>query len=219
MRTLISLIGKDLRIYGRKAFLQILPGFLILATVFIFRYYQWHVFMMYGYITASLAVIQYGLQEAHVDNAVLTNSLPVSRKAVVLSRYLTGMLLFAIYLAIWYTAGRINTYLFPNATTDFSNALQLKSVFISTTYTVTFLSIYLPGTLIFRSAGVIATSVPAFLAAVISVPILFYPFEISYVPIFLPSDQIFIIVMSASLLAGLSASMLLSFYFFKKKNL
>ena len=123
MRTLISLVGKDLRIHGRKTFLQILPGSLILATIIIFRYYQWHVFMMYGYITASFAIIQYGLREAHVDNAVLTNSLPVSRKAVVLSRYLTGMLLFTVYLAIWYAAGRIDTYLFPNARTDFSNAL------------------------------------------------------------------------------------------------
>lgn len=215
----IALTVKDMRAHGTLLFLRILPATLVIASLFIFRYYGWHVFMVYGYMAMSTALIQLGLQEINPSHRILTTSLPVTRLQVVLSRYLSGLLIAGIYTIFWYLTGIASSALFPNAMTDFSNALHLKSLVITYTFTVLFVSFYIPATFIFGQLGTILTTISALVIAISSVSVLFYPHVLSYVPVLLPSDRWFVFGLFPASALLLSISIILSVRCFTRKDI
>ncbi|MBN2414508.1 ABC-2 transporter permease [bacterium] len=204
----IALTVKDMRAYGTVLFLRMLPAAMIPAVFFIFRYYPWHVYMMYAYMTISMALIQFSIREIQTSHRILTLSLPVTRRQVVLSGYLSAFFIACFYSVFWYCIGIAAAKLFPNAITDFSNALHVKSLVITSTYMVLFISLFLPAMFACSELGTILAAIPAWVVAVGAVPVLFYPFEISYVPILLPSDRWFIagLLLAAAVLVTVSIS-------------
>lgn len=215
---IFRLILKDFKVCGKRIFLRMLPAAMLLAVIFTYRYYSWHVYMMYGYIWISVAINQFAILEKKGLNEVLTCSLPVTRLEVVISKYLTAGLICIIFLGMWYLNGIIASHIYPNAATNFSYALNVKSVFISFVYFSVLISIFMPAIFSFRTAGVIFTFIPAFICAISSVPMLFRPWEISYLPYFEPSDLAGVLLLAAAAVAAISISFYLSTQIYKHKN-
>jgi len=167
------LILKDFRICGSKVFLKLTPLAIMAGTLFIFRYYNWSTYMMYGYLFISTAILILLLVEKKGLSELLICSLPVNRFQIVIARFITVAVLTAILLSLWYLVGVVASLLFPNALSDFSYALNLKSLFISSVYFTVLISILLPAVFGFRTTGVILTFVPALIGAISSVPLLF----------------------------------------------
>jgi hypothetical protein len=216
---IMTLIMKDFRICGSKVFLRLTPLAIIAGTLFIFRYYNWSTYMMYGYLFITTAILLLLLIEKRGLSELSICCLPVSRLQIVTARFLSVGLMTVLLLAFWYLAGVAASILFPNAPSDFSYALNIKSVFISSVYFAILISILLPAVFGFSTTGVILTFVPALIGAIMSVPLLFYPYKISYRPFFEASDYPLYMLIAAVMTLFLLLSFLLSVQIYRNKNL
>jgi len=214
-----KLIWKDIKVIGQAAFLKIMPGGMLMGALLIFRYYPWNVYMVYGFIAISTTLIFHAVTEKNGLNESFTGSLPVSRFDIVSARYLSTLFCILLCLTLWYLNGKAASLVFPDAATDFSKAFNVKGVFIAFVFFAAMISLFLPASFAFGKTGLILTFIPALSAAVSTVPLLFFPYEISYVHFFLPSDLQMVIIIGASSLLAMLASFWLSVRIYNWKNL
>jgi hypothetical protein len=80
-------------------------------------------------------------------------------------------------------------------------------------------SLFLPASFAFGKTGLILTFIPALSAAISTVPLLFFPYELSYVHFFLPSDLPMVMITGASSLLAMFVSFWLSVRIYNWKNL
>ena len=174
-----KLIWKDIKVIERIFFLRIMPATMLAGALFVFRYFPWNAYMVHGFICISTALILHAMTEKSALNEGLTASLPVSRFDIVSARYLSTLFCILLGLALWYLNGKAASLVFPDAATDFSKAFNLKGVFIAFVFFAAMTSLFLPASFAFGKTGLILTFIPALSAAISTVPLLFFPYELS----------------------------------------
>lgn len=214
-----KLIWKDFKVIRQVVFLKIIPAAMLAGALFVFRYLPWHAYMMQGFIYISTTLIVHAMTEKSGLNEGFTASLPVSRFDIVSARYLSTLFCILLCLALWYLNGKAASLVFPDATTDFSKAFNLKGIFIAFVFFAAMISLFLPASFAFGKTGLILTFIPALSAAISTVPLLFYPDILSYVHFFLPSDLPRVVIIGSSLLLAMLASFWLSVRIYNWKNL
>jgi hypothetical protein len=214
-----KLIWKDIKVIGRIFFLRIMPAAMLAGALFVFRYFPWHVYMVQGFIYISTTLIVHAMTEKSGLNEGFTASLPVSRFDIISARYLSTLFCILLGLMLWYLNGKAASLVFPDATIDFSKVFNLKGVFIAFVFFAAIISLFLPASFAFGKTGLILTFIPALSAAISTVPLLFFPYEFSYVHFFLPSDLQMVIITGSSSLLALLVSFWLSVRIYNWKNL
>jgi hypothetical protein len=131
---ILRLILKDVKAHGKTIILNFL-ALLILGNIFVFRYYPWHVYMMYGYLTLAFLGSFISFKAINKNIEVLTCSLPVRRSGIVTARYLISAIITFCGLALWYLNGFIGSLLYTDASTDFHPVAQSKVVFMALLFT------------------------------------------------------------------------------------
>ncbi|MBI5021583.1 MAG: ABC-2 transporter permease [Ignavibacteriales bacterium] len=215
---IIKLILKDLTAYKKNIILNFL-AFMILGNIFIFRYYPWHVYMMYGYLAFVFISTFFSFIEINKNAEALTCSLPVSRSGIVIARYLTSAVLMFGGLALWYLNGFVAGAVYTDAATDFNRAAHLKVLFIAVFFIVLQTSIFLPALFKFRLIGTVLTFVVALVAAVITVVLIFRPYSRSFNSYFVEGELVVISILTSIMVAAPALSLVVSLSLFKRKDI
>jgi hypothetical protein len=214
-----KLIWKDIKVTGRRGFLGMMPGGMLAGALFIFRYYHWNVYFVYGFILAAAIPVVHAVTEKNGLNEGFTASLPVSRFDIVSARYLSTALSFLLCLALWCLNGKAASLAFPDQANAFTLAFTAKGGFIAFVFATAMTSLFLPASFAFGKTGLILASLAAGAAAISTIPLLFHPKEFSYVHFFLPSDLPMVAITGSAALLALLASFLLSVRVYRTKSL
>jgi hypothetical protein len=213
-----KLILKDLTAYRKNIILNFL-AFMILGNIFIFRYYPWHVYMMYGYLGLVFISTFFSFTEINKNTEVLTCSLPVSRSRIVIARYLTSAFLMFGGLSLWYLNGYCASFLYRDSETDFNQILYLKVIYIALLFISIQASIFLPALFRFRLVGTVLTFIIALVVAVSSVTLIFRPHSHSFNSYFVEGELIVISVLTFIMVVAPAISLAVSLSVYKRKDI
>lgn len=214
---IFNLILKDLKAY-RKIFVLNFMFFLIAGNIFIFRYYPWHVYVMYGYLAFAFLSSLPCIYERNRNTDVLTCSLPVHRSNIVKARYITFSLITFSGLALLYLNGWMGSLLYNDSVTDFNQINKIKTLYMAVLFFIVHSSVFLPASFGLKYLGSILTFVVALVMAVTSVVLIFHPYSNSYDPYFAPKD-LNIIILSVILIIVPAVSVMLSLRLYKSKDI
>lgn len=217
---IFKLVYKDLLAY-KKLIAGIFLAHMLLAGVFTFRYYPWNIYVMYGYLIISFAgsFIYFSEKKSRVLGETLTCSLPVTRSSIVAAKYLTSAIITVIGIILWFLNAYIFDLIYTNAVTNFYQIAYPKVLFMALFFISIHMSIFLPAVFSFRIFGMVLTYVIALLAAVIPIPLLFYPYKNSYIPYFVAEDFLLITVLIILMVLVLFISVILSVKLYNKREL
>lgn len=215
---ILKLILKDLTAYRKSMFLNF-SAFMIMGNIFIFRYYPWHVYMMYGYLGFVFISTFFSFTEINKNTEVLTCSLPVNRSRIVIARYLTSAVLMFGGLALWYLNGFVAGAIYTDAVTDFNQAAHFKVLFMAVFFILLQTSVFLPALFRFRLAGTVISFIVALVAAVSSVTLIFRPYSRSFNSYFVEGDFILISVLTFIMVAVPAISLAVSLSVYKRKDI
>ncbi len=196
---IFKLITKDLRVYQETTFLRILILCLFISTIFILRYYSWDAYMMHAAMTIVFAASAFTFREKSHNIELMTCSLPVTRTAIVIARYLTSIIITIAVVIIWLGFAYLGDLLLSNHVTHFNQIFNYKVLsiilFMITIHTI----IFLPAVFCFRIAGTIFTFIIAFITAVATTASYFKTYAETFIPHF-ETDQLFQCVVVVTLL-------------------
>ena len=216
--TIGRLVWKDIKVIQATSRRTMAAG-LVVGALFIFRYYHWNVFGVYGFILASTVLVIHAVTEKNGLNEGLTASLPVSRLDIVSARYLSAALWFVLCLALWCLNGKAASLIFPDQARAYSLAFTAKGGFIAFVAAATMISLLLPAAFAFAKTGLILAGIASSVAAISTIPLLFRPYEYSYVHFFLPSDLPMVAITGSSVFLAVLASFLLAVRIYRTKSL
>ena len=189
-----QLILKDLRAYGFRMLLLFL-GYLAIGGLFIFRFYQWHVFMMYGYLLISSLIAYFVLPEKFKNSEIMICSLPVTREMIVIAKFILTYIIIIAGLIIWFLNAYIFEFVFPNARTDFNQIFFPKVVFMALFFLILQSSLFLPSYFSMKKFGTIFMFIVSMVIAITSIPLLFNPYKYSFNPYFTQNDIPFVLIL------------------------
>ncbi|MBN2091820.1 ABC-2 transporter permease [candidate division KSB1 bacterium] len=216
---ILRLILKDLKANYSSIFLRSFLFSLIAGSVFVYRYYHWNVYMMYGYLTFAFASSNYLFIESKHANEVKTLTLPVNRASIVIAKYLTTIFIAILGLSLWILNAWFSEYLFPDAKSEFQPIFKFKVIFMAFVFVAIHLSIFLPSAFRFRTFGMIFTFVIALFLAVASIPVLFYPYKSYYNPYFESEDLMMVLMLTLFIILAPVISAALSVALYRTKEL
>ena len=130
---MLSLLFKQF--YSNRYSLLFVGAMLFLFPLFIFDEDAWMSPVMYAVVMTWYFSIGMDMTDYKNDTDVLLNSLPVTRKQIVTSKYVTTLLVGLVFIAI----GKIARFLTEN-----HPILQLSDVLIAITAVAFFAAIYVP---------------------------------------------------------------------------
>jgi hypothetical protein len=216
---LIQLLLKDARGYSRFiAFNIFLPG--IVWTLLIFsRFYPWHVYIMFCNLAICAGGSYYTFSEKKQDLYILYCSLPITRKQIVLSKYLTTIVIMIVGIIVFSLAVIFNHWLSENAARDFGKLMHPKILFMCIYLNVVFFSIFLPSVFCCRISGMVITFAIAMVSSIYSYVALFRPYYMTFVPYFTVDDAVKTWIAALTICLLPVASSLIAMKFFNNKNL
>ncbi len=216
---IFKLILKDLKANYSSIFLRSFLPALIAGSVFVYRYYPWHVYMMYGYLMLTFASSIYLFTESKPANEVKTLTLPVNRTAIVLAKYVTSILIILVGLSAWIGNAWLAERFFPDARSEFQSIFMIKTIFMAVLFFTIHLSIFLPSVFRCRTVGMVMTFISALFLAILSIAEIFHPYCGSYNPVFEAGDLMQVLFLTLIILVAPLISGVLSVTLYKTKEL
>lgn len=215
---ILRLILKDLIAY-RKTIILYFLGVIIVGNIFIFQYYPWHVYMMYGYLALVFISTFYSFTEKNRSTEILTCSLPLTRSSIVKARYLVSAILTIGGLLIWIGNAYLASLLYADTRTSFDHVTKMKVLLMALFFISIYTSIFLPSIFSFRLMGTVITFIIALITAVTSVSMVFHPYSGSYNPSLESRDIISVSVLFLIMVALTSISFGLSLKLYNSKDI
>ena len=215
---IFKLVYKDLLAY-KKLIAGIFLSHMLLAGVFTFRYYQWNIYVMYGYLIISFAGSFICFSEKKQNTETLTCSLPVTRSSIVAAKYLTSAIIAATGIFLWFLNAYIFDLIYTDAVTNFYQITYPKVLFMALFFLSINMSIFLPAVFRLRLLGLILTYSISLTIAVLTIPLIFYPYKSSYIPHFAAEDFFLISVLSVIMIILPIISLLLSLRIYNRQDL
>lgn len=215
---ILRLILKDLIAY-RKTIILYFLGVIIIGNIFIFRYYPWHVYMMYGYLALVCISTFYSFIEKNRSAEILTCSLPLTRSSIVKARYLVSAILTIGGLLIWLGNAYLASLFYVDTRTIFDHVTKMKVLLMALFFISIFTSIFLPSIFSFRLMGTVITFIIALITAVMSLSMVFHPYSGSYNPSLESRDIMSVSVLFLIMVALTSISFGLSLKLYNSKDI
>ena len=211
-----KLILKDIRGYWRFIVLSIfLPGIAWSLLLFL-PYYHWAGFVLFCSFAIFAAISYFSFSEKKQHIEVLTCSLPVTRTAIVLSRYLLALIITFVGIVLYYATAYIGDFIYPHSVTTFSQINHPKVLLMSLFFISIISSIFLPAIFSLKIIGMIFNFAIAMIGAMTLTFKIFHPHQNFYESNF-QNDKV-ITLICAMMLAWL-VSVLLSIIYYKRKEL
>jgi hypothetical protein len=196
---MITLIIKNIRSAGSQM-LKIMVGYLIIGGLFIRQFYDWELYMMYGYITMSWIGSSIYFNDKKNTGEIFSLSLPVTRSNIVNSRYLTSLFIIVTGFITWYLGAYIWDLIFDDGKHLFFEITYIKVYFMATLFVTIHQSVALPFTFKLRPLPLGISFVFATIMPIIIIASIFAPYKNSYNPYFVESDLGWIILFSAAII-------------------
>lgn len=215
---ILRLILKDLIAY-RKTIILYFLGVIIIGNIFIFRYYPWHVYMMYGCLALVSISTFYSFIEKNRSTEILTCSLPLTRSSIVKARYLVSAIMTIGGLLIWLGNAYLASLFYMDTRTIFDHVIKMKVLLMALFFISIYTSIILPSIFSFRLMGTVITFIIALITAVTSVSMVFSPYSGSYNPSLESRDLISVSVLFLIMVALTSISFGLSLKLYNSKDI
>lgn len=210
-----KLILKDIRGYWRFVVLTIfLPGIAWSLLLFL-PYFQWSGYVLFCSMAIFAAISYFSFSEKKQHIEVLTCSLPVTRTAIVLSRYFLALIITFVGILLYYATAYIGDLIYPNSVTMFSQINHPKVLLLSLFFISIISSIFLPGIFSLKMTGMVFNFAIAMIGTITLTYKIFHPNQGFYESIF-QSDKV-ITLIGAMMLAWLF-SVLLSIIHYKRKE-
>jgi len=215
---MVKLITKNIRSAGTQM-LKILAGYTIIGGLFIRQFYDWELYMMYGYITMSWIGSSIYFNEKKSLSEHFSLSLPVTRTSVVTSRYLTSLFIIVAGFSSWYLGAYCWDLIFDDGKELFHQITYIKVYFMATLFVTIQQSVSLPFTFILRPIGLGISFVLATAMPIIIIASIFAPYKNSYNPYFTENDLPIVILFSTAVILLPLLSITLSHKFYSQKDL
>lgn len=216
---LFNLILKDIRGYWRFIIFNIfLPAILWLSILTIPSFPPLGNFI---FCTAAVvaAISYFTFSEKKQKLETLVCSLPVSRKSVVAARYLFALCVAVFGIILLYFAVYATYLIYSKSIYEFHTFYNLKSLFISLVIISVSVSCFFPFTFKLRILGMIFTLPVGFTFGMHSTITIFRFNERSYVPYFLETDLMTVIIVPLVVAAMIVLSVMISVKLFEKRDL
>jgi hypothetical protein len=213
-----KLILKDFKTH-QKTLLLLLFAQMLAGGLFIFRFYPWNVYTMYGFMVICFASSFIYFTEKKRSTEILNCSLPVTRTMIVAARYLFSVVIAGIGMMLWIFNAYIFEQIYPHARTDFAQIYFIKVLVMALFFLSVHLSLFLPAVFRFNLFSSILTFVIALTVAVASIPTLFYPYKRSYNPYFEAGDAGLIAILTLIIILAPLLSAMLSISLYNKKDI
>ncbi len=211
-----KLILKDIRGYWRFVVLTIfLPGIAWSLLLFL-PYFHWSGYVLFGSMAIFAAISYFSFSEKKQHLEILTCSLPVTRIAIVLSRYLLALIITFVGIMLYYATAYIGDFIYPHSVTTFSQIDHPKVLLMSLFFISIISSIFLPGIFSLKIIGMIFNFAIAAIGAISLTYKIFHPQQAFHETDF-QSDKV-IVLICAMMFAWLF-SVLLSLSHFQRKDL
>jgi len=211
-----KLILKDIRGYWRFAVLSIfLPGIAWSLLLFL-PYYHWSGYVLFCSmaIFAGISYFSFSEKKQHIE--ILTCSLPVTRTAIVLSRYWLALIITFVGMMLYYATAYVGNFFYPHSATTFSQINHPKVLLMSLFLISIISSIFLPAIFSLKIIGMIFNFAIAMIGAMTLTFKIFHPHQNFHASNF-QNDKV-IALIGAMMLAWL-VSVLLSITHYKRKEL
>jgi hypothetical protein len=215
---ILKFIIKDIKAY-KKLIFGGLFAHLLLGSMFTFRYYPWNIYAMYGYLVISFFSSIYLFSEKKRAVEILTASLPGTRATIVITRYVTAIIIIAIGLILWLLNAYISELIYTDAMSHFHQIAKLKVLFMALLFISIQLSIFLPAAFSFRIFGMVSTFVVALITAILSIPLIFHPYKRSYHPYFEIGDFPLVALLTLFIIFAPLISATFSITIYQRKDL
>lgn len=214
--TIAKLILKDIRGYWRFIVLSIfLPGIAWSLLLFL-PYYHWSGYVLFCSFAIFAAISYFSFSEKKQHIEILTCSLPVTRTAIVLSRYLLALIITFVGIILYYATAYIGDFIYPHSVTTFSQINNPKILLMSLFFISIISSIFLPGIFSLKIIGMIFNLAIAMFGAMTLTFKIFHPHRNFYESNF-QSDKVIVLICAMTL--AWIVSVLLSITHYKTKEL
>ncbi|MBN2091821.1 ABC-2 transporter permease [candidate division KSB1 bacterium] len=216
---IMKLILKDIRGYWRFIVLTIfLPG-IAWSLLLFFPYYPAWGYVMFCSMAIFAAISYFSFSEKKQNLEILTCSLPVTRTAMVFSRYLLALIITFAGIILYYGAAYIGDLIYSHPVTNFSQINDPKVLLMSVFFIMIISSIFLPGIFCFKITGMIFNFIIAMIGAMNLTFKIFQPKKDFYSPYFKNNDLLSVLTLIAGMALALFISITLSRLHYKNKDL
>lgn len=165
-------------------------------------------------IFAAISYFSFSEKKQHLE--ILTCSLPVTRTAIVLSRYFLALIITFVGIILYYAIAYVGDLIYPHSVTTFSQINHPKVLLMSLFFISIISSIFLPGIFSLKIIGMIFNFAIAAIFAINLTYKIFHPLRNFHESNF-QSEKV-ITLICAMVLAWLF-SVLLSLSHFQRKDL
>ncbi len=211
-----KLILKDIRGYWRFIVLTIfLPGIAWSLLLFL-PYFHWSGYVLFCSMAIFAAISYFSFSEKKQHIEILTCSLPVTRTAIVLSRYFLALIITFVGIILYYATAYVGDLIYPHSVTTFSQINHPKILLMSLFFISIISSIFLPAIFSLKITGMIFTFAIAAIGAVSLTYKIFNPKHDFYESNFQSDDVIAII---CAMILALLFSSVLSLIHYNRKDL
>jgi hypothetical protein len=200
---ILKLILLDIKVHKNLIFYKIMLAWLI-GGAFIYRFYTWDAYMFHTCMTLAAAAIFYFIAGKKGNSEILIISLPVTRTAIVVAKYLTSAVIIVLGLIVWPIFARAIDWLFIQSVTRYDDVFNLKVISIVLFFIAISISLCLPAVFRFKSTVSILALVLSIAMALFATAYTFHPDKRSFVPFFTTSDVwVYFVIVSAVFLLPL----------------
>ncbi len=177
---MLNLIIKDVRAFG-KSLLRIAVLSLIMITLFVFlNDGSWFIYIVMAAGQISFIIGYYLMSEKMHRGELLICSLPVTRTAIMRSKYLVALFFAVGGMTLWFLYACLVKSIFTDTPGDFHLFTNPMVIFFILFYFSFFISLFVPIVTIFDKIWVL-TNLSIFFAALFIVPFsLYYEFRGSF---------------------------------------
>ena len=219
---MISLIIKDLKA-NQSPVLSFMLGNLVFAGI-VYYFWKFDVFVLHGTGIIAFSITSLSAHERLNNKEMLWCSMPVKRKQIVISRYLSSLVIVIVGLIFWFLAAVIFNMIFSNAASDFKQITYVNNFWMPVILIAVFISLLLP--VIFRIKSYAAHYISAlvtFITAVtmgIAVQRSFHSDKSYFFDLVSRTGFFSLAVLAvAAILVLTGLSVLVSIWFYNKRNL
>ena len=216
---ILQLIAKDFKAHYATIFLKILLLWLSFGALMMFRLFEWDAYMMHALMAIAFACSVFLMKERNRNTDILTCSLPVTKKMVVIARYTTCGLIALAGIAIWFGIAHAANFFYSTSVTRIEQIINMKVVFMALFFLSLHISFFLPAVFRFRLGGVIIFFSLALIIALFSTAVIFNPGSYSFNNNVIFSKAVSIFGLSTILIVAPMFSVMFSIFLYNRTDL
>lgn len=150
---LIQLILKDFRAHSRTIFILVLLLWMLGGSMMMHLDPQWQMYSLHASMTIACASTLYIFKEKNRQTEILTGSLPVSRRQIVLGRYAASGLILMAGMGLWLLIAYVSSLILEGNPSFFNMIFHPGPLIVPPFFQALTMSLFLPAAFRFGLTG------------------------------------------------------------------